>query len=144
MLFSLAGIPSRRLLLREFAEQPCFGRSPVTLHRFLRNLQHRGRLFDTEPAEKTKLHHTTLSLVDFRKRGKGLIHGFHRHVARLAPQHSFVKQTITAVREASTAEDPANRRNLGGGKSKVTFYLYPKIRPTVQLTSNGPAIAHVD
>src|SRR5262249_21417770 len=53
-------------------------------------------------------------------------------------------QTITAVREASTAEDPANRRNLGGGKSKVTFYLYPKIRPTVQLTSNGPAIAHAD
>ena len=53
-------------------------------------------------------------------------------------------QTITAVREASTAEDPANRRNLGGGKSKVTFYLYPKIRPAVQLTSNGPAVAHAD
>jgi len=53
-------------------------------------------------------------------------------------------QAITATRAASTAEDPANRRNLGGGKSKITFYLYPKVLPAVQITSGGPAIAHTD
>ena len=53
-------------------------------------------------------------------------------------------QPITAAREASMAEDPANRRNLGGGKVRGTFYLYPKYRPTVQVTASGPSVFHTD
>lgn len=53
-------------------------------------------------------------------------------------------QTITAARQASTAEDPANRRNFGGGKLQVTFYLYPKFRPMIILTQAGPAVFHAD
>ena len=45
--------------------------------------------------------------------------------------------------QASTAEDPANRRNRPGGKAQLIFYLYPKYRPAVQLTSAGPAVFHV-
>jgi uncharacterized protein (TIGR03437 family) len=51
---------------------------------------------------------------------------------------------ITPQRQASTAEDPANRRNLGGGKSRAVFYLYPKVRPAVQVTAGGPAVFHAD
>jgi len=53
-------------------------------------------------------------------------------------------QTVTAAREASTAEDPANRRNHGGGKVRGIFYLYPKFRPAVQVTANGPSVFHLD
>jgi uncharacterized protein (TIGR03437 family) len=53
-------------------------------------------------------------------------------------------QTITASRQASTAEDPANRRNLGGGTFQATFYLYPKFRPTIMLTQAGPGVFHAD
>lgn len=48
------------------------------------------------------------------------------------------------ARVASIAEDPANRRNFGGGKFSTTFYLYPKVRPAVQVTANGPAVFHSD
>lgn len=48
------------------------------------------------------------------------------------------------ARVALTAEDPANRRNLGGGKFSTTFYLYPRVRPAVQITANGPAVLHSD
>ena len=48
------------------------------------------------------------------------------------------------TRQASTAEDPANRRALGGGKMSVVFYLYPRVRPAVVVSANGPAIAHLD
>lgn len=44
--------------------------------------------------------------------------------------------------QASTAEDPANRRNRAGGKIQAIFYLYPKFRPTVQMTPAGPAVFH--
>lgn len=47
-------------------------------------------------------------------------------------------------RVATTAEDPANRRNYGGGKMSTTFYLYPRVRPAVQSTVNGPAVFHSD
>jgi uncharacterized protein (TIGR03437 family) len=47
-------------------------------------------------------------------------------------------------RVATTAEDPANRRNLGGGRFTTTFYLYPRVRPAVQVTPNGPAVFHSD
>jgi uncharacterized protein (TIGR03437 family) len=50
---------------------------------------------------------------------------------------------VTA-RSASTSEDPANRRTLGGGTGRVTFYLYPKTRPTIIATLGGPAVAHID
>ena len=52
--------------------------------------------------------------------------------------------TITPQRQASTAEDPANRRNLGGGRATMVFYLYPTVRPAVVVTPSGPAIAHAD
>jgi hypothetical protein len=58
----------------------------------------------------------------------------------------FHETTISATpqRQASSAEDPANRRKHGGGTFKDVFYLYPKLRPTVIATANGPAIAHQD
>lgn len=48
------------------------------------------------------------------------------------------------IRQASTAEDPANRRNLGGGKLGIGLYLYPRVRPAVQVTASGPAVFHAD
>jgi hypothetical protein len=54
-------------------------------------------------------------------------------------------QWLTAPRGASTSEDPANRRiNGGGGKFRIVFYLYPRSRPNVVLTANGPAVTHGD
>ena len=53
-------------------------------------------------------------------------------------------RTITPARQASTAEDPANRRTLGGGNLQVTFYLYPKFRPMIMMTQAGPAVFHAD
>lgn len=53
-------------------------------------------------------------------------------------------RTIVPNGQASTAEDPANRRNRPGGKAQAIFYLYPKFRPTVQTTPAGPAIYHAD
>ncbi len=49
-----------------------------------------------------------------------------------------------AQRGASTSEDPANRRINGGGKFRVVFTLYPKSRPSVVSTSNGPAVVDSD
>ncbi|MEK7405298.1 MAG: hypothetical protein AAB225_09330 [Acidobacteriota bacterium] len=51
---------------------------------------------------------------------------------------------ITPQRGASMSEDPANRRIHGGGRSRTTFYLYPKSRPEVQVTPSGPAVFHAD
>jgi hypothetical protein len=51
---------------------------------------------------------------------------------------------LTGSRTATAAEDPANRRNFGGGRGTATFYLYPKIRPNVFVQANGPAIYHED
>jgi hypothetical protein len=48
------------------------------------------------------------------------------------------------IRQASTAEDPANRRNLGGGKLKIVWHLYPRVRPAVQVTASGPSVFHAD
>lgn len=53
-------------------------------------------------------------------------------------------QAVTAMRGASTSEDPANRRINGGGKMNVVFTLYPKSRPTVVSTPSGPAVVHGD
>jgi uncharacterized protein (TIGR03437 family) len=48
------------------------------------------------------------------------------------------------IRNASTSEDPALRRVNGGGKYRSVVTLYPKFRPTIQVTANGPAIIHAD
>ncbi|MBZ5620231.1 MAG: hypothetical protein LAQ69_16115 [Acidobacteriia bacterium] len=53
-------------------------------------------------------------------------------------------QSSTPARQATTAEDPANRRILGGGKMTLRFYLYPRVRPAVVVTANGPAVTHID
>src|SRR5262249_20865836 len=56
-----------------------------------------------------------------------------------------IAQALAPQRSASMAEDPSKRRvNGAGGKIRVTFYLYPAFRPAVQMTANGPAIAHLD
>jgi uncharacterized protein (TIGR03437 family) len=53
-------------------------------------------------------------------------------------------QSVTPQRAASTSEDPANRRTLGGGTLRTTFYLFPRSRPNVIATSGGPAVTHAD
>ena len=56
-----------------------------------------------------------------------------------------VGQALVPQRSASSSEDPSKRRVNGpAGKLRATFYLYPAFRPTVQMTANGPAIAHLD
>jgi hypothetical protein len=46
------------------------------------------------------------------------------------------------VRAASITEDPANRRQNGGGKGSFNFYVIPMFRPEIVTTPNGPAVAH--
>ena len=53
-------------------------------------------------------------------------------------------ELITPPRVASVTEDPAARRINGGGKYRFMFTLYPKFRPTIQVTASGPAITHAD
>ena len=47
-----------------------------------------------------------------------------------------------ANRQASIVEDPAFRRQNGGGKSRTVLMIIPSSRPQVIVTPNGPAIAH--
>ena len=47
-----------------------------------------------------------------------------------------------ANRQASIVEDPAFRRQNGGGKSRMVLMITPSFRPQVIVTANGPAIAH--
>ena len=49
---------------------------------------------------------------------------------------------ITGIRAASITEDPANRRQNGGGHGFFTFYVIPMFRPEVVITPNGPAVTH--
>jgi hypothetical protein len=53
-------------------------------------------------------------------------------------------EQISPWRFASTEEDPANRRAHGGGRSRYVFYLYPRLRPTVDLSPAGPSVLHSD
>jgi hypothetical protein len=46
------------------------------------------------------------------------------------------------IRAASITEDPANRRQNGGGKVRWIMHLIPMERPEFILTANGPAVAH--
>jgi len=52
--------------------------------------------------------------------------------------------SVTPQRAASSSEDPANRRTLGGGTLQITFYLFPRSRPNVIATPGGPAVTHAD
>jgi hypothetical protein len=45
--------------------------------------------------------------------------------------------TPRPIRVASMAEDPANRRVLGGGTSRIIFHLYPSWRPVVLEVLDG-------
>jgi len=56
-------------------------------------------------------------------------------------QSGQVSQTIP-TRDASMAEDPANRRRYGGGRSRFVLHVIPMFRPEVVMTPNGPAVTH--
>jgi len=56
-------------------------------------------------------------------------------------EHRYL-ETIRPQRTASVTEDPANRRTNGGGRWRTIFYLWPKYRPSVDVTSGGPAVYH--
>jgi len=45
-------------------------------------------------------------------------------------------------RLASMAEDPANRRRNGGGKSSYVLHVIPMSRPEILSTPTGPAVTH--
>ncbi len=47
-----------------------------------------------------------------------------------------------AVRTTSMAEDPANRRTLGGGTLRRGIYILPMLQPEVVAVAAGPAIVH--
>jgi len=51
-----------------------------------------------------------------------------------------VLESIKPNRVASVSEDPANRRIHGGGKHRFILRLYPKYRPAVDITADGPAV----
>lgn len=53
-------------------------------------------------------------------------------------------ESIRRPRVASVTEDPANRRIHGGGRARHIFRLYPKYRPAVDVTTNGPAVYHAE
>ena len=50
-------------------------------------------------------------------------------------------QSVTA-RQASMAEDPANRRRIGGGRVRFIVQLIPLSRPEIVNTPGGPAVDH--
>jgi uncharacterized protein (TIGR03437 family) len=56
-------------------------------------------------------------------------------------QSGQVSQTIP-TRDASMAEDPANRRRYGGGRVRFVLHVIPLFRPEVVMTPNGPAVTH--
>jgi len=57
-------------------------------------------------------------------------------------EHYFVPGLPT--RNASVSEDPSRRRELGGGRYRVPFYLVMESYPEVVMTSEGPAILHAN
>jgi uncharacterized protein (TIGR03437 family) len=50
--------------------------------------------------------------------------------------------TQVSPRSASIIEDPANRRQNGGGHVVFTLYVIPMSRPEVVVTPGGPAVTH--
>jgi uncharacterized protein (TIGR03437 family) len=55
---------------------------------------------------------------------------------------SVVLPGNTGPRIASMTEDPARRRNHGGGKVHFVFQLFPMTRPEIAATPSGPAVTH--
>ncbi|HEY2842517.1 MAG TPA: hypothetical protein VGJ09_02660 [Bryobacteraceae bacterium] len=49
---------------------------------------------------------------------------------------------VVSARTASIAEDPANRRQNGGGHIRSVLYVIPMSRPEIVVTPNGPAVVH--
>jgi len=49
---------------------------------------------------------------------------------------------LSAPRNASVTEDPANRRRYGGGAARVNLTLIPLSRPEILSTPAGPAVLH--
>ena len=45
-------------------------------------------------------------------------------------------------RQASMAEDPANRRRHGGGRFRYVLHVLPMARPEIAVTAAGPAVTH--
>jgi len=45
-------------------------------------------------------------------------------------------------RQASMAEDPANRRRHGGGRFRYVLHVLPMARPEIVVTAAGPAVTH--
>ena len=50
--------------------------------------------------------------------------------------------STTPMRTASITEDPAKRRQNGGGHIGVALYVVPMSPPNVLITANGPAVTH--
>ena len=57
---------------------------------------------------------------------------------------SVVLPGNTGPRPASITEDPARRRNHGGGKVHFVYHLIPLSRPEILITPTGPAVFHSD
>src|SRR5207244_273125 len=53
-----------------------------------------------------------------------------------------VSGTGGAAREASMAEDPANRRTNGGGAFSFIIHVIPMSTPQIVTTPGGPAVVH--
>jgi uncharacterized protein (TIGR03437 family) len=54
-----------------------------------------------------------------------------------------VNSQVLTLRQASVTEDPANRRqNGGGGRIRWLMHLIPQERPEIVTTANGPAVVH--
>lgn len=53
-----------------------------------------------------------------------------------------VNAQTTASRQASMAEDPANRRRNGGGRIRWVGHLIPLSRPEIVVSTTGPAVFH--
>ena len=52
--------------------------------------------------------------------------------------------TLMTGRDASVAEDPANRRSNGGGQRRFILHLIPMSRPEIVIDPSGPAAFHAD
>jgi uncharacterized protein (TIGR03437 family) len=52
--------------------------------------------------------------------------------------------STTPARTASITEDPAKRRQNGGGHLASVLYVIPMFRPEIVTTAGGPAITHSD
>jgi hypothetical protein len=55
-----------------------------------------------------------------------------------------VSDQSIAIRNASIAEDPANRRNNGGGRIFFLMQVIPYIVPNIVTSLSGPAVFHGD